>query len=636
MGTNGPGLAYYLNKPIIIEGSEHYIEKYHHITQMSVPLHDSQGNITGIIDITMPYDNFLISFYRSLLLITHAIERELKLLNFKISIDTYEVSEISEDVENNYYKINQKYLQLVDDHKRDIRFQKGIFDQPFIGIVHYTHPERRVLRTNKKYMEIVQDVIQSDSIDGMTFNEYAKDWIERDRGGDFWNERIATGKQGTLQELCIPKNGDNYYYNVDVQPIRKDDKIIGWLETITDVTTIRKAKKQLEEREKYISDIFDAFEIPVAVISYPDIKYKFVNKGFNELFNNMAGEKVRKSDIEGRDVLDVLHFLPDDNGFLSMINALGIEKSTQYVESMKMDYKDGRRRVYKVVYTPLFDDKGEVNSIIGSGMDITDEVEFTQAKDEFFTIISHELRSPTNIIVAAIQLLLTDKYQRELSPQLIKHIQRIKQNSFRLLRLINNFLDIQRSEAGFLNIFSSNVDFVGMTEALTNSTLHLAESKNIKISFHTDIEEKIIEIDIEKYERVLLNLLANATKFTPDGGEIKVSITETKGYIKLSIKDNGIGISKDKIDKIFDKFIRVDSSLSRTSEGTGLGLALVKLLVEKMGGKISVFSEEGNGAEFTLYFPYRQIESMDKIEPIKSIDEFEHITNIEFSDIYYL
>ncbi|MDF2879427.1 MAG: sensor signal transduction histidine kinase, partial [Clostridia bacterium] len=154
--------------------------------------------------------------------------------------------------------------------------------------------------------------------------------------------------------------------------------------------------------------------------------------------------------------------------------------------------------------------------------------------------------------------------------------------------------------------------------------------------FDTDIEEKIVACDSDKIERIILNLLSNAIKFTKSGGKIEVTLADADDTIKISIKDTGIGIPKEKQNFIFERFIQIDKSLSRNREGSGIGLSLVKSLVELHNGNISVNSVHGQGSEFIIVLPafvLPQAEvSLDfPSAPIESkIDRI----NIEFSDIY--
>ncbi|ELP58679.1 PAS/PAC sensor signal transduction histidine kinase [Clostridium pasteurianum DSM 525 = ATCC 6013] len=266
-------------------------------------------------------------------------------------------------------------------------------------------------------------------------------------------------------------------------------------------------------------------------------------------------------------------------------------------------------------------------------------IEYDRLKTEFFSNISHELRTPLNILLSSLQVLnlyLNKKPCDIKSSQ--KYTNIMKQNCFRLLRLINNLLDITKIDSGFYQLNLYNHDIVSIVEDITLSVADYLKDKKINIIFDTDIEEKIIACDEEKIERIILNLLSNSIKFTDANGTININIYDGKDSIKICVKDDGIGIPKEKLDTIFNRFIQVDKSLTRNNKGTGIGLALVKSLVELHNGKIYVQSEYGKGTEFTILLPNtiknncNLYDSSQKNCPqngkIEKMD-------IEFSDIYF-
>ena len=212
----------------------------------------------------------------------------------------------------------------------------------------------------------------------------------------------------------------------------------------------------------------------------------------------------------------------------------------------------------------------------------------------------------------------------------------MKQNCYRLLRLINNLIDINKMDAGFMNMEFKNRNIIKVVEDITVSVAEYAKSYEIELVFDTEIEEKIVACDADKLERVMLNLLSNALKFTDKGGQIYINIFCHEDYIKISVKDTGIGIPAEMKDEIFDRFRQVDSSLRRKREGSGIGLSLVKLLVEAHGGEISVQSELGIGTEFIIKIPVTVMEGETTIFKEAADIENSHVEriNIEFSDIY--
>ncbi|MGH4117336.1 ATP-binding protein [Clostridium sp.] len=262
-------------------------------------------------------------------------------------------------------------------------------------------------------------------------------------------------------------------------------------------------------------------------------------------------------------------------------------------------------------------------------------------KTEFFSNLSHELRTPLNVILSALQLLDTFKRDSDLNDKDIKfrkYSNIMKQNCYRQLRLVNNMIDITKLDAGFFELTLSNCNIVDIVESVTMSVAEYIKSKSIDIIFDTDIEECTVSCDPEKIERAILNLLANSIKFTKPGGCMKVNMYDKGENINISIKDTGIGIPNDKLDIIFDRFRQVDRSLTRKQEGSGIGLSIVKSLVEMHGGSISVTSEYGIGTEFIIVLPVIvQPNENDAYEIIESGEQerIERI-HIEFSDIYSL
>ncbi|OOM77123.1 Non-motile and phage-resistance protein [Clostridium puniceum] len=265
--------------------------------------------------------------------------------------------------------------------------------------------------------------------------------------------------------------------------------------------------------------------------------------------------------------------------------------------------------------------------------------EYDRIKTEFFSNISHELRTPINVIFSALQmheLKLKDCSSKDNTVDKYKYTNIMKQNCYRLLRLVNNIIDITKIDSGYFDMNENNVDIVNLVENITLSVADYIENKGLSLIFDTVVEEKNISCDPEKIERIILNILSNAVKFTSSGGEITVNIEDCIENICIKIKDTGRGIPEDKIDSIFKRFVQVDKSLTRDCEGSGIGLSLVKCLVELHDGTISVESDIGQGTEFIIHIPCRLTDEVNKeVACCDSMGEnlIERI-NLEFSDIY--
>ena len=224
--------------------------------------------------------------------------------------------------------------------------------------------------------------------------------------------------------------------------------------------------------------------------------------------------------------------------------------------------------------------------------------ELDRLKANFFTNLSHEFRTPLTLILGP-----AEKISSQTSSNVIKDSEVIRRNSQRLLQLVNQLLDLSRLEAGKMKLEVSEQNIIQLLKGSFLSFASLAERKKITFKFNTSVENLNIYIDEDKVEKVIDNLLSNAFKFTPAGGRVELKVSKNVEYVNISIEDTGIGIPKEKISKIFDRFYQVDGTHKREYEGTGIGLALSKELIELHKGKIVVGSVEGKGTTITISMP---------------------------------
>lgn len=263
--------------------------------------------------------------------------------------------------------------------------------------------------------------------------------------------------------------------------------------------------------------------------------------------------------------------------------------------------------------------------------------EFNTLIMDFFINMSHEFKTPINVIFVAIQTMdiYLNKYDSEDMKKCKSYLKTMKQNCLRLIRLINNITDITRVDSGFISLNKKNMDIVSVVEDITQSVASHIDSKNIELIFDTNTEEKIMAFDPNKMERIMLNLLSNAFKYTNSQGTIYVNVEDRGDTVLITVEDDGDGIPEDKLQVIFERFGQANRSLSREHEGSGVGLYLVKSFVTMHNGKIEVTSVQGKGSKFSIELP---VEIIDKNEfenntPFKtSVEKID----IEFSDIYSL
>ena len=266
---------------------------------------------------------------------------------------------------------------------------------------------------------------------------------------------------------------------------------------------------------------------------------------------------------------------------------------------------------------------------------LRDKEKLDLMKNNFIANLSHELRNPLNIIISTIQLFDLYLKQNKIvlkDPNINNKFEYLKNNSNRLLKLVNNVIDITKIDAGFFSISKDNYDIVSVVENLTLSTVPYAEYKDITLIFDTNIEELYCLFDKDNIERVILNLLSNALKFTPANGNIFVTLTYNHKYLSISVRDTGVGIPKEKQKFIFDRFSQLDTDKYSKGQGSGIGLALIKSVIELHNGHIEVNSSPGVGSEFIVVLPIYKFKSLT--EQNESSSDSIQKTNLEYSDIF--
>lgn len=277
---------------------------------------------------------------------------------------------------------------------------------------------------------------------------------------------------------------------------------------------------------------------------------------------------------------------------------------------------------------------------------LQEALELDKLRNEFFANVSHELKTPINVILSSLQLIELYSKKAQLLPSVIdnkiinssKYVNIMKQNCYRLIRLVNNLVDSTKIDSGFLTPNLQNLNIVDVVKEVSLSVAHYIENKGFALEFESNAMEKITACDPDKIERIILNLLSNAVKFTNPGGKITVNVNVQENQVVISVKDTGIGIPEDKLEAIFERFRQVDKSLSRNYEGSGIGLSLVKSLVEMHNGKIYAKSRQDEGSEFIIELPVFLVPQENIPVQNLIIDNSQGVIdkiNIEFSDIYH-
>jgi signal transduction histidine kinase len=231
-----------------------------------------------------------------------------------------------------------------------------------------------------------------------------------------------------------------------------------------------------------------------------------------------------------------------------------------------------------------------------------------KTKSQFLANMSHELRTPLNSVIGFSDILLNE-VKGELNDSQKKYVTNINKGGKHLLDLINSILDLSKIEAGKLELVYENFNLYFVFSEIESIILPQAQKKSIDLEIEIQDEGIEINADKSKIKQAIFNLLSNAIKFTDKNGKISMSARKVdRDFVEVAVKDTGIGIPDDKLDKIFDPFMQADASTSRKYGGTGLGLPLVKKYIEKHAGQIWVESEVGKGSTFTFTIPMEKNE----------------------------
>ncbi len=250
--------------------------------------------------------------------------------------------------------------------------------------------------------------------------------------------------------------------------------------------------------------------------------------------------------------------------------------------------------------------------------------EINQLKTTLYTNITHEFRTPLTVILGMADSLKTNGNTKS------EPLDMIERNGHKLLRLVNEMLDLAKVESGNMELNQESADIIAFFKYLIESFQSFAKVSNINLTLHSQIDELIMDFDTTKLSTILTNLLANAIKFTPESGEIAIHLVQVSEkdspFLLIKVIDNGRGISQDNLPHIFNKFYQTESSSSQYFEGTGIGLALTKELVELMGGSITAKSKLHHGSEFSVKLPI--IKTSDQVAKY-STTEISHSSNLD-------
>ena len=415
--------------------------------------------------------------------------------------------------------------------------------------------------------------------------------------------------------------------NVVLTKIKVGDKAVSFK---TDPHILRKSVEQTEEIVLSHNDDIVSFEFAAPEFSAPEKnRYAYKLDNFNDKWFYTDGERIAT----------YTHLPPGEYTFrVKAANSDGVWNEVGLAVNLIVKPPWTRTWIAYILFglglflLTYFIRRYEMNRIKLSNQLKIEKVstdtlrQLDQLKSQFFANISHEFRTPLTLILGQIESVMSSPVDMKEKTKL----QAANRNARRLLTLINQLLDLSKLESGSMDLNVKKLNIVSFLKSLLYSFESLADSQNVSLKFESDSENIQVVFDLDKMEKVFYNLVSNAFKFTRENGEVKVVIKIIDSlYLEIRVEDTGLGIPAEHLPNIFDRFYQVDNSLTRNYDGSGIGLALVKELVELHKGIVTVNSKAGEGSVFSVRLPFGEQKQENKTDE-------NTVVNPDFSTMIYL
>lgn len=441
-----------------------------------------------------------------------------------------------------------------------------------------------------------------------------------------------------IKNIVSKKFREKFLSNIQLVISKKEEKVINKIELINGrIVELVTTNIKLNDEDLLISIVIDITELENTImnIEQSEKTYKLLLQTLPEgivIVNPTTKKHIYRNEASIR-----------------MLKTIGLEKLNESIKTYLKEENYGNFRRFTIDKLNNVDislaivKREEEGSLIVVFRMLDCEFKSTQLekelnrikeknkfKTEFLSNVAYDIKKPINKIFETNNNLIENKGKYN-SENINNHTRLVKQNCYRLIRLLSNVEYVSRIDNGTCTLELRKCDIVKLVENIVKISKTYTDKKGIDISFKSEVNKKILSLDIDKVEKIILNILSNAIKFTDTGGRIDINLYMENEQVCISIKDTGIGIPKDKTEVIFENFEQLDTTLSRGCEGTGMGLSVVKKLANLNNIKINVESELNKGSEFIITLPNnivsKNIKLQDKFAQDEKID-------IEFSDIY--
>ena len=479
---------------------------------------------------------------------------------------------------------------------------------------------------------------------GTSFHEFEVESSGPDGSATYWDIHVKVIMEDETKRYAVTSFYDVTEKTEDRKLLRKQkSEMESILNNMSDVVNgIDKEGKLKVEEYTAVQESVEEISMYYASFSHEDYKINYLNQFAFQAFKEEWPEIKTESDIIGKNFFNYYR-AEDLEDLIQDINK-SIEAESSYLHKLEF-IKDGITYHTKTIFQPIINQNNEVEKIIALGIDISDEElanksmgKLLKAQEELFINTSHELKTPLTVIFSGAQLLnlyLENDTLDDCKEDILSINKSTIRNCYRLTRLINNILDIAKLDSGLHELNVTNYNVVEIVDDIVESVSEYTKSKGIKIIFDPDIEELIMAVDVYIFDRILLNLISNAIKFSIPGKAILIRLVKKdKHTVRISVTDEGIGIEQENLEAIFDKFTQLNRNLNRIAEGTGLGLPIAKSLAELHGGNLSVESTLEVGSTFTVELPIKKLDKRNDTQFRKNSMDRDELIKYEFSDIY--
>ncbi|WP_445632038.1 PAS domain-containing sensor histidine kinase [Nostoc sp. DSM 114167] len=432
-------------------------------------------------------------------------------------------------------------------------------------------------------------------------------------------EAVLSGEQVTYETQLPNKDGTNRYVNVTYIPqFSQEGKVAGFVALVTDITLHKLAEAALKQSEKRLKTLTEKVRVipwevnantgnftyvgpqTVEILGYPLSDWytdNFWEKNMHPEDRKWAIEYCQESSLSLNNYEFEYRMLAADGRVVwlyDIVNVVRDENGPQLLHGFMIDISDRKQAEQEREELLKREQAARADAETANRM-----------KDEFLATLSHELRTPLNAILGWTQLLRTRNFDRATTDRALETIER---NTRSLAQLIEDVLDVSRIIRGTLHLRMERVELVSLVEAAIDTVYPAAQAKEISIKCKFDPKVEIVVGDANRLQQVVWNLLSNAVKFTPKGGRVDVQLECIESYVQIRVSDTGAGIAAEFLPHVFERFRQADSSSTRSHGGLGLGLAIVRHLVELHGGTVLAQSSGiGQGATFIVSLSMKAI-----------------------------